>query len=283
MTANISAKVRTASFGLMLLASFCITLLTASPAKANTTITGPCPIVITQPGEYSLGAGGLSCPPNVDGIDIVASNVTLRLNGKTIEGTCGTGIGIHVLGTSSVPLTAVVVLGSGTISNFTVNFLADYSSNSLVSAVRVASQCPANYGFEINTTSSQWALVKDVVQAPETSYGIDLFGPNNVAALCNVDDTINVGNNNVVVDNIASNNLGGIYVYGSNNQVYANTTNNNSAGDGIWVIAGALGNILSENKASGNLPWDMEDDNPTCGTNIWAADTFNGANQSCIR
>jgi len=152
-----------------------------------------------------------------------------------------------------------------------------------VSAVRVASQCPENYGFEINTTSSQWALVKDVVQAPETSFGIDLFGPNNVAALCNVDDTINVGNNNVVVDNIASNNNGGIYVYGSNNQIYANTTNNNSVGDGIWVLAGALGNILSENKASGNLPWDMEDDNANCGTNIWAADTFNGANQSCIK
>jgi parallel beta-helix repeat protein len=267
----------------MLLASFCITVLTTSPAKANTTLTGPCPVVITQPGEYSLGAGGLSCPPNVDGVDIEASNVTLRLNSKTIEGTCGTGIGIHVLGTSAVPLTAVVVLGSGTISNFTVNFLADYSANSLVSAVKVASQCPENYGFEINTTSSYWALVKDVVQAPETSFGIDLFGPNNVAALCNVDDTINVGNNNVVVDNIASNNLGGIYVYGSNNQVYANTTNNNSAGDGILVLAGALGNMLSENKASGNLPWDMEDDNPTCGTNIWAGDTFNASNQSCIK
>ncbi len=103
-----------------------------------------------------------------------------------------------------------------------------------------------------------------------------------MAALCNVDDTINVGSNNVVVDNAANNNLGGIYVYGSNNQIFANTTNNNSAGDGIWVLAGALGNTLSGNKASSNLPWDMEDDNPSCGTNIWLGDTFGAANQSCI-
>jgi len=46
MRANVSAKVRTARLGLLLLAAFCITMLTASPAKANTTITGPCPVVI---------------------------------------------------------------------------------------------------------------------------------------------------------------------------------------------------------------------------------------------
>jgi parallel beta-helix repeat protein len=284
MKANVSAKVRMASFGLMLLAAFCITLLSASAAKANSTITGPCPVVITEPGEYSLGAGGLSCAPNVDGIDIEASNVTLRLKGKTIEGTCGTGIGIHVLGTSAVPLTAVVVLGSGTISNFSFNFVADYSANSLVSAVKVASQCPENWGFLEDSTSSNWAFVKDVVQAPESSYGLGVYGPNNVVALCNIGDTITVGAyNNVIVDNTASNNSGGITVFGSNNQIYANTTNNNTYGDGILLTVGALGNILSENKASGNLTWDMEDDNPTCGTNIWAGDTFNAANQSCIQ
>ena len=286
MTANVYSHVRTARFGLMLLAVLCITVLTASPAKANTTITGPCPVVITQPGEYSLGAGGLSCPPNVDGVDIEASNVILRLAGHTIEGTCGTGIGIHVLGPlpPAVPLTAVGILGPGTISNFTVNFLADYSANSFVNGVKVASQCPENYGFWINATSSQWALVKDVVQANDTSYGLVLFGPNNVVALCNIDDTIAVyANNNVVVDNTANSNLGGIAVNGSNNQIYANTTNNNSANDGIWVFAGSLSNILSENKSTGNLPYDMEDDNADCGTNIWAGDTFGSANQSCIQ
>lgn len=283
MTANVFAHVRKASFGLVPLAAFCITVLTASPAKANTTLTGPCPIVITQPGDYSLG-GNVTCAPDVDGIDIESSNVMLRLASHTIEGTCGTGIGIHVLGTSAVPLTAVGILGGGTLSNFTINFLADYSANSFVNKVTVASQCVNNYGFAIDTTSSQWALIKDVVQAPESSFGLVLFGPNNVVALCNIDDTISVDtNNNILVDNTANSNLGGIYVEGSNNQIYANTTNNNSDFDGIWVIAGALGNVLSENKASGNLPYDLEDDNTDCGTNIWAGDTFGSASQTCIQ
>lgn len=287
MKANLFAKVRGARFGLMLLAAFFITVLTASPAKAttttNTTLTGSCPVVINLPGDYSLGEN-LTCPPNTDGIDIVTSNVRLLLASHTIAGTCGTGIGIHVLGTSGSPLTGVFVLGPGTISNFTINFLADFSANSFVNGVKVASQCPQNFGFAINPSSSQWALVKDVVQAPQSSFGLVLFGPNNVVALCTISDTISVDtNNNVIVNNIASSNSGGIFVTGSNNQIYGNTTNNNSAGDGIDVIVGALGNILSENKASGNLPFDMEDDNANCGTNTWFGNKFNSANLNCIQ
>lgn len=285
MTANLFAKVRKARFGLMLLAAFCITVLTASPAKATikTTLTGACPIVVSLPGDYFLSEN-LTCPPNVDGIDIETSNVKLHLAGHTIAGACGNGFGIHVLGTSGAPLTAVFVVGPGTISNFTFNFVADFSANSFVNGVKVVSQCPSNFGFAINTTSSQWALVKDVVQAPVSSFGLVLFGPNNVVALCNISDTISVDtNNNVVVGNIASNNAGGIFVTGSNNQIYANTTNNNSTGDGIDVIGGALGNILSENSAFGNLPYDMEDDNANCGTNIWVGNKFSVANQTCIR
>ncbi len=102
MTSSVFAEVRKASFGLVLLAAFCITMLTASPAKANTTLTGPCPVVINQPGDYSLSKN-LTCPPNVDGIDIEASQVTLSLSHHSINGTCGTGIGIHVLGTPAAP------------------------------------------------------------------------------------------------------------------------------------------------------------------------------------
>jgi parallel beta-helix repeat protein len=282
MVSNQFLKVRKARFGLMLLTAFCITVLTASPAKANTSITGPCPVFITQPGDYSLG-GNLTCTTNTDGIDIETSQVTLHLNGHSITGTCGSGIGIHVLGSFAVPLTTVNIVGAGTINNFSNNFVADYSSNSMVNRVKVVSECPANWGFLIDSTSSQWALVQDIVQAPGTSYGLGLYGPNNVVALCNVGDTITVGsNNNVIVDNIASNNEGGMSVYGSNNQIYSNTTNNNSAGDGIILFAGALGNNISLNKSSDNLPYDMEDDNPTCGTNIWVGNNFNAANQTCI-
>jgi len=215
MTANVFAKVWEARFGLMLLAAFCITVLTASPSKANTPLTGPCPVVINQPGQYSLSKD-LTCPPDVDGIDIEASNVTLLLAGRTIAGTCSGGIGIRVLGTSTVPLTTVGILGPGRISDFTTNFLADYSADSFVNKVKVESQCYKNVGFFFNTSSNHWALIRDVVRAPGARLpeGLVLLGPNNVVALCKIDDSIIVySNNNVIVDNIANDSpLGGIYI-----------------------------------------------------------------------
>jgi len=79
--------------------------------------------MIAQSGDYSIGTNVGPCLPGVDGIDIVASNVTLHLNGHTISGTatsgtCNSSNGIYVEGTSLLPLTMVHVLGSGTISNF---------------------------------------------------------------------------------------------------------------------------------------------------------------------
>jgi hypothetical protein len=43
------------------------------------------PVTITQPGSYRL-SGNLTAGANVSGIEILASNVTLDLNGFTISG-----------------------------------------------------------------------------------------------------------------------------------------------------------------------------------------------------
>jgi len=277
------------------LAALSITLLWASPAKAGTTITqSTCPVLIAQSGEYALGTDVGPCASGVDGIDIVASAVTLHLNGHTISGTaasgtCNSSNGIHVLGTPIVPLTMVRILGSGTISNFGIGFLADNSAGSFVKFTTVTANCPFfSFGFVIDSSSSQWKLDSNVVREPGiSSLGIFLNGAaDNDLVHNDVNDTMQLNNssNNTVVNNVASDNFGGITLTGTstNNNIDANTTDNNSNGSGIWLFAGATGNNISGNKSFNNLPFDMRDDNANCDNNKWTGNHFNTANQSCI-
>jgi parallel beta-helix repeat protein len=119
--------------------------------------------------------------------------------------------------------------------------------------------------------------------APSTSYGIILRGSDNDLVRNNVSDTISVdSDNNVIVNNTASDNGGGIFVEGSNNDIHANTTNDNFSSNGIWVFLGS-GNNITGNTAQNNVPFDLDDDNPNCGTNKWEGNKFNTANQSCIQ
>jgi hypothetical protein len=154
-----------ARLGLKVLAAISlILLLGASSAKAGTTITqSTCPVLIAQAGDYSLGTDVGPCLPGVNGIDIVASNVTLHLNGHTISGTatsgtCNISYGIDVMGTSLLPLTMVHVLGSGTISNFFIGFSAEYSAGSYVKFTTVTAQCPYfDRGFSILASRETWS------------------------------------------------------------------------------------------------------------------------------
>ena len=96
MTWNLLVAIRRARLGLTLLAALSITLLWASPAKAGTTITqSTCTVIIAQSGDYTLSTDVTCNDIFQDGIDIIASNVTLHLNGHTISsgGTCATGGG----------------------------------------------------------------------------------------------------------------------------------------------------------------------------------------------
>jgi hypothetical protein len=68
---------------------------TVAAAGGNRNTNG-FPFIISQPGSYQL-TGNLTVPAGVDGIGIAASNVTLDLNGFTI----------NVLGTSNIAVYAV--------------------------------------------------------------------------------------------------------------------------------------------------------------------------------
>jgi parallel beta-helix repeat protein len=299
MTSNLLATIRKASLSLSLVATISIILLSASPARAGITITqSTCPIVIDQPGTYILATDVGPCAPGADGIDISASNVTLHLAGHTIAGTatpgtCNNTLGISIF-SSGPMLTNVNVLGSGTINNFVLGFDAANSANSSVKFVKVNANCPDlgfAEGFEIDPPGGHWTLQGNVVRGPgDTTAGIALFQVNNNIVVQNdVNDSFSFvdSSNNVIVSNTASDNDGGIFLItvtlgSNNNQVSANTTSNNGANGGLVITVGSGGNNISGNKSFNNLPFDMEDDNPSCGTNTWRGNKFNLASQPCI-
>jgi nitrous oxidase accessory protein NosD len=278
---------------------FSITLLCDSPAKAGTTITQSfCPVVIAQPGEYSLATDVGPCLPGVDGIDIVASAVTLHLNGHTITGSadptmCDFASGIHVGLPPPVPmLSQVYVLGDGTISNFRQGFSAQNSAGSFVKFVTVTatSACNFSYGFQITAPGGQWKLQGNVVREPgDTSEGIALRGVDDNDLVRNdLSDTLLLdgSNNNTVVNNtVNGSTYSGIYVGGfpssNNNEIHANTTNNNEIG--LFIADGSSANNITGNSSFNNSFSDMYDQNSNCDSNKWKGNHFNTANQSCIQ
>jgi parallel beta-helix repeat protein len=298
MTLSVLATIRKVSLGLSLLATISIILLSASPAKAGITITqSTCPIFIDQPGTYLLATDVGPCAPGSDGIDISASNVTLQLAGHTITGTatpgtCDNALGISIF-SSGPMLTNVNVLGSGTINSFLLGFDAANSANSSVKFVKVNANCPDlgfAEGFEIDPPGGHWMLQGNVVRGPgATTAGIVLFDVNNnTLVLNNVNDSVSIADssNNIIANNAASDNDGGIFLItvtlgANNNQVTGNTTSNNQFG-GLTIFEGSVGNTISGNKSFNNTPFDMEDDNPNCGSNRWQGNHFNTASQPCI-
>src|SRR5271156_3464824 len=139
-------------------------------------------------------------------------------------------------------------------------------------------------GIGIFLAGSNSSILDCNIQQPTVDTGIMLGGSNNAVLGCsNITDSILVfSNENLIAFNNASSDGIGIGVFGNNNQIYVNTTKNNSGGDGIIVFSGALGNKISGNKSFDNTPFDMEDENPGCGTNVWVGNKFNTANESCI-
>ena len=299
MTSSVLATIRKASLGLSLLTTISIILLSASPAKAGITITqSTCPIVIDQPGTYFLATDVGPCAPGVDGIDISASDVTLQLAGHTITGTatagtCDNALGISIF-SSGPMLTNVNVLGSGTINRFALGFDAADSSNSSVKFLKVNANCPDlgfAEGIEIDPPGGHWMLQGNVVRGPgPTSAGIVLFEVNNNVVVRNdVDDTFSIvaSSNNIITNNVGSDNTGGMFLItfrglGSNNNQVSANTNSNNQGAGLVILEGSVGNTISGNKSFDNTLFDMEDDNPNCGSNRWHGNHFNTASQSCI-
>lgn len=249
--------------------------MATSPANP-TVVISTCPTVITQPGTYSL-ANDLFCS-NTDGIDIQASNVTLMLNGHTItQDSAHFGL-VHVGISAGVGLPAgstnVLIIGSGTITGFNGGVEFEQVSNSLVEDVISTGNF---FGFVVNGGFSAGCNQA----CPSTG---NIFAGNTSTFNNQHGFTLNGGNNNTFNANNASNNgAGGILLFiATGNNVTGNTLNNNG-GSGIGITSGTgTGNNLNTNTAQGNGIFDLEDDNPNCGSNTWTQNTFGTANQPCI-
>ncbi len=249
--------------------------MATSPANP-TVVISTCPTVITQPGTYSL-ANDLLCS-NTDGIDILASNVTLMLNGHTItQDSADFGL-VHVGISAGVGLPAgstnVQIIGSGTITGFVEGVNFEQVSNSLVEDVINTGNF---FGFVVNGGFSAGCNQS----CPSTG---NIFAGNTSTFNNQHGFTLNGGNNNTFNANTASNNgADGILLFvATGNNVTRNTLNNNG-GSGIAITSGTgTGNNLSGNMAQGNGIFDLEDGNPNCGSNTWTQNTFGSANQPCI-
>jgi parallel beta-helix repeat protein len=246
-------------------------------------------------GDYSLGADLIGCA--LDGIDILASNVTLHVNGHSISGngttSCIDRNGIHVGTTlAALSISMVRVLGTGTITDFFNGLLADNSTGSFVKFVTVtAPNCTRTSnprGLIISSSSSMWKLDSNTVNNVGVD-GIELDGNdntvvNNVATQIGAEGIfLSQSSNNAIVNNSSSNcNFGIALTSGSsNNDIDANTTEGNAV-DGILLQSNATSNNINGNKSFNNGTFDMEDGNFGCDNNKWTGNHFDTANQPCI-
>lgn len=285
--------------GLTLLAVLSITVFCASKAKAAPTPTpitsSACNNNITAPGAYKLEADIGPCAPGDIGIWISASNVTLYLNGHTLNGStvpenCDGLVGVFVASIDETTLIKDVnVIGPGKMTNWQIGLDSTHSTKSSVSFTKVTANCSASiasYGITVDGATSKWTFLGNVVDEPGiNSAGIDLAGSGHYIAGNSVNDTLAIFDctDCVLFGNFASHDSGGIYVSGgSNNQIVANTTESNTGYSGILLTGGTTGNLVSLNRSLNNSPYDMEDDSPNCGTNKWLRNSFKTANETCI-
>jgi parallel beta-helix repeat protein len=223
----------------------------AAPATAITT----CPFSIATSGQYYLAAD-LTCPPGL-GITIErASDVHLRLDGHTLQGSSGRGI-------AALFSTAIVIQGPGTITGFQDGlFFVDVDSSKVIQVTATRNSIA---GFVVIGSLSTNNLFQGNVATLNDDFGIEIIG--------SVENTIT---NNLVMNNEVGIDL----AFANLNKIYANTATSNTF-RGI-SLAGTQ-NEIGGNTALGNAVEDMFDSAPNCDDNRWRGNRFGTANQSCIQ
>ena len=223
----------------------------AAPATAITT----CPFIITTPGQYYL-AMDLTCPPGA-GISIEnASDVYLRLDGHTLQGSSGQGI-------AAISSTAILIQGPGTITGFQDGlFFIDVGSSKVIEVTATRNSVA---GFGVFGSFSTNNVFQGNVATLNGLFGIELIG----------------SGRNTIANNVVTNNEVGIDLALANrNNIYANTVTSNT----LWGISlRGTQNAIGGNTALSNAVGDMFDSAPNCDDNRWRGNRFGTANQPCIQ
>ncbi len=241
---------------------FVVTLL--STGWAATQIT-KCETFIREPGDYIL-ANDLVCPGQ--GIYIVASNVTLNLDGHQISGTGSPYLAIMLGYSGFGRVSNVTVVGPGTISNFGSGVVLFNAENSVVRGVTSTRNFS---GFDVQNVPGE---------PPSRSNTLENNTANN-----NVYDGFTIGDaeRNTFRGNVARRNKNGFDLGPrSHENLIENSTAEDNFETGIEADGGT-GNTIRHNTAHNNGYYDLAD-GPKGGhcDNTWEDNTFHTANNPCI-
>ncbi len=252
------------------------------PAFAVTSINSCADANISASGNYVVNAD-LTC-----GISISNSNVSVKLNGHLITGP-GSGFGIGTFSGDHI-----VIEGPGLIQNFDAGVQFSNCNYCQVGLVTLAH----NKSGLILQFASFATIGSNVMVANGTGLALtfvtkstlqynDVTGNSNSGISLRGTSEVTV-NNNVVSGN-AIDGMAFTFISALGNsflRVYSNTANGNGQA-GLDIVSGPgqpdQGNQFFNNTAKGNGTFDLLDQNPSCGTDIWSSDTFFVRNQACVR
>jgi hypothetical protein len=266
-----------------------------SPATSVITIT-QCGTKITTPGIYTATLQGCTS----DGIDINTSDVTLQnfYLGSTCSGGCSPNqVGILVSDPAGGTLRNVKILG-GAVGDFTTSVTFVGVEHSQVTGVGMGSYATTCLVLNSDTqgdTSHDNMFTANIlggcgVAVEGNSIYTSKFIANTCTGYSNVMGIVGFqilnGTGNMFAGNACGNQGIGIQLSGTGsngvtgNKFLGNQLTGNSTG--IFVGAGADGNIFRANYFYNSVGLDIDDENPNCGTDKWSRNVFKAANQSCV-
>jgi hypothetical protein len=229
------------------------TMKTLAQIEPRTPISGPLPLTISSAGSYYLTTN-LTGAIGTNGITIVANNVTLDLNGFTLQGVLASWTGLYVSGTRTN-----ITVRNGTISGWGQHGVfagtwANLSENMVFERLTVS----ANSGMGIGGAG---CAVRDCEASVNGSYGI--YVAPGVVSGCFV---LRNGQSGIYIDGAGSEIIGntckgnnasidagnaGIYINDNNNRVEANHVTD-SGYAGIRVNTSHFNNIIIKKSVTGN-------------------------------
>jgi len=285
------------NFSAVVTAAFLALALPATLLAANTVTT--CGTVIAIPGTWTV-VNNLNCAGV--GVAIQVNNVVLKLNGFTITGPgTAAGTGVLVVSPAGFGLKNVKIVGPGTITNFAAGILLLGTAGGGVTDATLSNNgngLIANFdGGGVQAKSlliTQNQIVNNLgngIQGSAINMSIIVGNnaSNNGSAAGGSGIWLGMAATNMVQGNICNNNfddgirLGGAGGNGATgNTVLGNQTNHNS-NFGIGLETPTVSDHFTGNVAFGNAVFDIDDSNPSCGSNTYKSDVFGIANQACIK
>ena len=243
------------------------TMLTLSQVEPRTPVDathtgsgGSSEFLITQPGSYYLTTNVVGVS-SLHGINISANNVTLDLNGFSLQGSSSAFDAIYIhAGYTNVTVRNGNISGWNNASSAYGYGLECYATDVILERLNVSAN---RYGIYLDG----YGVVRDCNCYSSSSTGIYVVTGtvSGCVALNNVNYGIEVVNNCTVKDCTSDNNYAGIYVVGSDSLITGNTCSGNS--DAGITIAGTQ-NRVDDNIVGANAVYGILDYNTSAGNSI---------------